>query len=122
MKLLNIVALGALALSSYAVPTLSFAEVAMAYGPATCAQGFVWREAANGDKTCVTVESRSVVADENARAASRVNPDGAYGPNTCVDGFVWREAFAGDMVCVTPARRNAVATENSLGQSRRAAP
>jgi hypothetical protein len=84
----------------------------------TCRSGYVWREARPEDHACVTPESRSLAAQENAAAASRVNPQGAYGPNTCVSGFVWREAFDGDVVCVTPERRTAVREENGLSASR----
>jgi hypothetical protein len=87
--------------------------------PDICKSGYVWREARPDDHICVTPESRSVVAEENAAASSRVNPEGAYGPNTCVSGFVWREAFNGDAVCVTPERRQAVLEENVAGPSRR---
>lgn len=77
-----------------------------------CAQGFVWRQAGANDNICVTPESRQRVAQENATAASRVNPRGAYGPNTCIAGYVWREAFNGDVVCVTPQVRALVRQEN----------
>lgn len=83
-----------------------------------CKPGFVWREARPSDVVCVTPESRSMVGQENAVAASRWDPSGAYGPNTCVAGFVWREAFDGDVTCVTPERRAAVKEENRVGPSR----
>ena len=97
------------------------------YGPppvavpvgARCRMGFVWREAGPGDLVCVPPGSRSRAAQENAYAASRVNPYGSYGPQTCISGFVWREAFAGDRVCVTPAIRDLVRSENLMAASRR---
>ena len=99
--------------------TIAPVAIALPYGPDTCAEGFVWRDAAPGDHVCVTANSRQRAANENAAAASRIDPAGAYGPNTCIDGFVWREAFAGDVVCVTPARREAVRQENATGVARR---
>jgi hypothetical protein len=84
-----------------------------------CRSGFVWREARHGDLVCVPPEARDRTAQENAEAASLVDPAGAYGPSTCVQGYVWREAFDGDLVCVTPDVRDLVAEENRLGPSRR---
>lgn len=92
------------------------------YGPDTCNDGFVWRDAIPGDHVCVTPASRSEAAHENAIAGSRVDPTGAYGPNTCKPGFVWRESYSGDVVCVTGARRSAVQQENIDGPSHRVAP
>src|SRR5437899_551678 len=72
---------------------------ALPYGPDTCAQGFVWREASPADHVCVTPQTRQATRDENALAASRREPNGgAYGPNTCKQGYVWREAYASDLV------------------------
>lgn len=36
------------------------------YGINTCLQGFVWRDAYNGDQICVTVETRTKTSKENA--------------------------------------------------------
>ena len=95
------------------------AASAQPYGPDTCKQGFVWREAIPSDHVCVPPNIRTLVAQENAQAASRRNPTGPYGSDTCIDGYVWREAFPGDRVCVTPARRTATREENRLAASRR---
>ncbi|MHB1111353.1 MAG: SH3 domain-containing protein [Devosia sp.] len=92
------------------------------YGPDTCKDGFVWRDAIPGDHVCVTPDRRSTAASENAIAGSRVDPGGAYGPNSCVVGFVWREAYAGDVVCVTGERRSQVKQENIEGPSHRVLP
>lgn len=92
------------------------------YGPDTCKDGFVWRDAIPGDHVCVTPDRRSTSASENAIAGSRVDPGGAYGPNSCVAGFVWREAYSGDVVCVTPDRRSQVKQENIDGPSHRVLP
>ncbi|MEN3320525.1 MAG: hypothetical protein ACJ74F_08130 [Mycobacterium sp.] len=92
------------------------------YGPDTCIQGFVWREAGGGDVVCVTPAVRDSTAQENQLASQRVEPNGgAYGPNTCKQGFVWREAFGGDAVCVTPASRTQAANDNAAAASRKAA-
>ena len=42
-----------------------------AYGPDTCKQGFVWREAFGGDVVCVPPAVRQQAANDNAAAASR---------------------------------------------------
>jgi hypothetical protein len=79
-----------------------------------CVAGYVWREAYPRDFVCVTPPRRDTVRQENAAAASRVNPGGgAYGPDTCASGFVWREANPSDHVCVTPQSRTTVAGENA---------
>jgi hypothetical protein len=91
------------------------------YGPDTCIQGFVWREAGPGDNVCVTPATRSQAASDNAAAGQRVDPSGAYGPNSCTQGFVWREAFGGDVVCVTPATRSQASSDNAAAASRKAA-
>lgn len=93
------------------------------YGPGTCAQGFVWREAFPGDHACVTPEVRQQVADDNAQAATRRQPGGgAFGPDTCRQGFVWRGAIPDDHVCVTPAMRDMVAMDNQWMSARNACP
>ncbi len=90
--------------------------------PNTCIAGYVWREAFAGDFVCVTPDERQRVADDNAAAASRVDPGGAYGPNTCVAGFVWRVARPEDLVCVVPEERQRVADDNAAASSRRVGP
>lgn len=97
-------------------------EPALPYGPDTCKNGYVWRDAIPGDHVCVRPNKRSAAAHENSIAGSRVNPTGAYGPNTCKPGFVWREAYAGDVVCVSPSRRTQVRHENQAGPSHRVRP
>lgn len=92
------------------------------YGPDTCIQGFVWREAGPGDTVCVTPDVRSSTAAQNQAAAGNKEPGGgAYGPDTCKQGFVWREAFPGDTVCVTPAVRTQASNDNAAAASRKAA-
>jgi len=39
------------------------------YGPNTCRQGYVWREAFNGDVVCVTPYERQKAKQQNADAA-----------------------------------------------------
>jgi hypothetical protein len=61
------------------------------YGPYTCAQSLVWREATAGDYVCVPPSVRTRAKQDNNAAASRVQPGGgAYGPDTCKPGWVWR--------------------------------
>jgi hypothetical protein len=92
------------------------------YGPDTCLEGFVWREASPSDHVCVTPAVRSRTAQENQLTASLREPNGGpYGPQTCKQGFVWREAFDGDTVCVTPDIRAEAATDNAAAESRKAA-
>lgn len=91
------------------------------YGPDTCLQGWVWRQAIPTDHVCVTPETRSQTAYDNSQAAARRNPNGGpYGPNTCLNGYVWREAYPGDEVCVTPATRTQAAEDNAQAANRRA--
>jgi hypothetical protein len=91
------------------------------YGPDTCLQGWVWRDARQGDHVCVTGATRSQVADDNAQAANRREANGGpFGPDTCKQGYVWREAFPGDHVCVTGATRSQAADDNAQAANRRA--
>ena len=97
------------------------AQVPLPYGPNTCAQGFVWREASQYDETCVSPETRDQAAQQNGLAAQNREPGGgAYGPDTCRQGFVWREAFANDRVCVTPDDRAQAAADNAAASTHRA--
>ena len=97
------------------------AHAGLPYGPDTCRQGFVWREAFPGDHVCVTPETRQQALHDNYHAAARRQPGGgAYGPNTCRQGFVWREAFPADRVCVTPDTRARTAADNRQAAARRA--
>lgn len=94
----------------------------LAYGPDTCKQGYVWREAVPGDHVCVRPNVRDQAAADNARADSRRQPGGgAYGPDTCEQGYVWREATPGDTVCVKPETREQATADNRAANSRRAA-
>lgn len=95
------------------------AEPVLPYGPDTCLDGYVWRDAIPGDHVCVTPDRRQLAHNENAEAGLHVDPAGAYGPNSCVAGYVWREAYVGDVVCVIPARRSQVKQENIDGPSHR---
>jgi hypothetical protein len=71
------------------------------HGP-PCKPGFVWRRARADDFVCALPFAAGRVAQENAEAASHVDPAGAYGPNSCAAGYVWREAYRDDIVCVAP--------------------
>ncbi|TPG37480.1 hypothetical protein EAH80_05420 [Mycobacterium hodleri] len=90
------------------------------YGPDTCVNGFVWREARSGDTVCVTPATRDQIAAQNANSGANKDPSQASGPQSCSQGYVWREAFDGDTVCVTPAVRSATLADNAAAASRRA--
>ena len=93
------------------------------YGPDTCKQGFVWREAVPSDHVCVTPVVRAQTAQDNTLAVSRRNPSGGpYGPDTCIQGYVWREAFSNDRVCVPGQTRAQAAADNAQAASRKAQP
>jgi hypothetical protein len=85
------------------------------FGYNTCLEGYVWREAFAGDDVCVTPDRRQQTWDENAQAASLVDPQGG-----CIAGHVRRDAGlnnpyifgAVDDSCVTPDIRDAVRAEN----------
>jgi hypothetical protein len=90
------------------------------WGPDTCLEGFVWREAAPTDHVCVILATRTQTAYDNSQAAARRSPTGgAYGPDTCLAGYVWRDAFSGDHVCVTGATRDQARADNAQAGARR---
>lgn len=90
---------------------------AKVYGPNTCANGYVWREADSRDWVCVTGAVRvQTKADNAAKALRWVN--GAYGPHTCVVPYAWRGAFPRDDVCVLGDVKNQVAADNAAAGSR----
>lgn len=91
------------------------------YGPNTCLQGYVWREATKNDLVCVEPDVRKQTAIDNFKAAERRQKNGgAFGRDTCLSGYVWREAFPGDVVCVRPEMREQAALDNSLATKRKA--
>lgn len=104
--------------------SLSFAGGVLAggdFGPETCMEGFVWREACGStDRVCVKPDVRKDAQLDNAAAASRVSKvDKTYGPDTCEPGFVWREACGpNDHVCVTLEVRGQAMNDNSERQRR----
>ncbi len=113
MRRIDLLALPVLALLSGAslLPSAAVAQ----YGPDTCRQGFVWREAYRSDHVCVRPWVRDQTAADNAAAATRI-----YGNGRCVEGFVWREAYPGDHVCVTPEIRERTARDTDRAPYRRA--
>ena len=91
------------------------------YGPETCKQGYVWREACGPDEhVCVDPAVRSQAAADNAAAISRRQPGGgAFGPDTCKAGYVWREACGPqDHVCVLSATRTEAQADNAAAAGR----
>lgn len=90
------------------------------WGPNTCLDGYVWRQATPKDLVCVTSVTRSQVVADNAQAVARRNPAGGpFGPDTCVSGYVWREAASNDHVCVTTAIRSQTRADNTRASARR---
>lgn len=90
------------------------------YGPDTCANGYVWREARPGDTVCVTPDMRATIAQQNGNAGANKDPSQAYGPESCSQGYVWRQAFDGDTICVTPGFRTTVLADNAAAASHKA--
>jgi hypothetical protein len=122
----NVVAVAlapALAAGALALTTGSVVASAdpLPYGPDTCIDGFVWRNARDGDPVCVTPSTRDMVAQENADPGAHKDPNGAYGPQSCAQGYVWRQAFDGDTICVTPDIRSQTLADNAAAASRKAA-
>ena len=46
------------------------------YGPDTCKQGYVWRDARPGDHVCVTPQTRAETAQGERRRRSAARPNG----------------------------------------------
>jgi hypothetical protein len=105
-----------LALAAVAAPAMGAGD----YGPDTCLNGYVWREATPSDHVCVSPMVRLQTAQENGDAAAHRNPAGGpYGPDTCQNGYVWREATPSDHVCVPPPRRQQARDDNAQAGARR---
>ncbi|MFJ9153395.1 hypothetical protein ACIRP7_36275 [Streptomyces sp. NPDC102270] len=86
-------------------------------GPNTCRQGYVWRVARASDLVCVTPQTRTDTANDNALAPGRTLPNGY-----CKQGYVWREAWGSDdLTCVTPQTRAQARYDNSQADDRRLA-
>ena len=104
-------------LSPLSIPSVGGNAATMSrlpYGPDTCKPGFVWREAIQKDRVCVTPASREQARSDNALRTSRVSrTDRSSGPDTCIPGYVWREAVPSDRVCVTPQVREQTRRENA---------
>ena len=110
----------AIAVAATAVPAPALADP-LPYGPDTCVQGFVWREARGGDTVCVTPDIRDTVAQQNSTPAANKDPNAGSGPQSCSQGYVWREAFDGDTICVTPGFRGQMLNANASAASHKAA-
>ena len=95
------------------------ARADLPYGPDTCQQGYVWREAFPGDHVCVIPKIREQAAYDNSQAGVHREPGGGpYGPDTCRQGRVWREARPDDHVCVTAETRAQTASDNRQATNR----
>ncbi|CAF3600070.1 unnamed protein product [Rotaria sp. Silwood1] len=83
------------------------------YGPLTCQNGFVWREADDYDYICVTPATRRQTSADNAAASSRSRPG-----HTCISGYYTRNAYLNDFVCVTVGVKIQVIIDNLAATSR----
>jgi hypothetical protein len=110
----------AIAAVAVALPAPAQADP-LPYGPDTCIQGYVWREARGGDTVCVTPDVRSTVAQQNSTPGANKDPNAGSGPQSCSQGYVWREAFDGDTICVTPGFRQQMFDANAAASSRKQA-
>jgi hypothetical protein len=86
----------------------------LVFGPNTCADDYVWREADDSDYVCVTPDTQALTLADNMAARMRrmANSD------NCISGYVWREAFPEDHVCVLPSTHSQAATDNAQAGSR----
>jgi hypothetical protein len=89
------------------------------YGPDTCINGYVWREARTRDNVCVTPGTRDQVAARNANTGGHKDTSQAYGPKSCSRGYVWRHASDSDTICVTPGTRSTTLADNAAASSRK---
>jgi hypothetical protein len=106
-----------------AIAAVAFTGVASSFDTAEaarrCKPGYVWRDAADGDGVCVSVDDRAEAKAQNENAENnRQKGGGAYGPKTCRQGYVWRESYPGDTVCVTPYERQKAKQQNAEGSSK----
>jgi hypothetical protein len=110
----------------------SIAQAPVTLPPCRCSQGYVWREAFQGDYVCVTPDERSRVARQNATAHSNYSFDytipvsfrlrGVTRPvlyGLCTTNLQYRQADMGDYVCVSSNQAKRVKDDNAmLGSSR----
>jgi hypothetical protein len=83
--------------------------------PTPAPEGYVWREAFDGDHVCVSPDTRERAKADNANAAElRWKKDN----DECVQGAVWRLANPEDHVCVSQDTREQTAQDNELAYSR----
>jgi hypothetical protein len=115
---LMLIGMTLLSLAFAASPQVALAQ---SFGPDTCAQGFVWREACGpSDHVCVTPDIRRQAQQDNSQANGRRQPGGS---DTCRQGFVWREACGPqDHVCVPVSTRTRAADDNRHAVERRYKP
>ncbi|MDQ1245823.1 MAG: hypothetical protein QG597_190 [Actinomycetota bacterium] len=85
------------------------------YGPDTCLQGWVWRDAVPNDHVCVIPSVRSLHADYNRRATALHLP----GSDQCRPHYTWRLVQPADHVCVDSRTRRQVLADNSQASARR---
>ncbi|GII31263.1 hypothetical protein Pmi06nite_47050 [Planotetraspora mira] len=90
------------------MPVSPAAADPLPWGPYTCAQGFVWRQATADDLVCVYPSRRTDVAAENSGSPSHKLLNTMY----CVPGYEWRLANPSDRACVTSIQRRMARMEN----------
>jgi hypothetical protein len=93
---------------SYGMTQPAAADDVLVYGPETCVQGYVWREAFEGDTVCVPPGFRSQMFADNRDADLRHE----RGSRNCISGYEWRLARPSDLVCVKQEIRSQVADQN----------
>ena len=81
----------------------------------SCAKGYVWREAFEGDHVCVSPDTGARAKSDNASALER---RATKDSDECVQGFVWRLAKPDDHVCVPHITRGEAAQDNELAYTR----
>jgi hypothetical protein len=121
MTLHRLISIAPLVLILFSEKALSIGD----FGPDTCMEGFVWREACGqADHVCVPSATRDQARLDNQAASSRISPtDKTYGPDTCKPGFVWREACGpADHVCVSVEARSQATADNQAREARRKYP
>jgi hypothetical protein len=78
------------------------------YGPDTCKQGYVWREAFDGDHVCVTPEIRTEAAADNATAESRKAANTSVSGGSNSGGKASASGYRVELPLNTPFRSDTV--------------
>ncbi len=100
-------------------------QVEGAFGPDTCQEGYVWREAFPGDHVCVLPATRKQAAEDDAAATSRVNRKAAPAQEAAVPamcGAKPRPTIRYVSQRRRAARRRPITRRRTAGFCRRRAP